>query len=180
MANVGHAAILGATRLVVKVHGRECALPRDAAAEHHARMNVAAIPDSAWALLFARLVLGLIFGMAGWGKLFDLGPVGHAHRYFVDPYASSWIPAWLLWGLGLAIPFVEFGAGWLLVVGFLVRPALIALGFILALVTYGHLLHDFLYEFHTHVIPRLALVLFLLVMPRAQDVLSLDHLLRRN
>ena len=75
----------------------------------------------------------------------------------------------------MAIPFVELLAGWLIVTGLLVRPSLIALGCLLAIVTYGHLLRDFLYEFHTHVIPRLALVLFILAMPREQDVLSLDH-----
>ena len=53
------------------------------------------------------------------------------------------------------------------------RPA------VLAIVTYGHLLADDLYPFHRHVIPRLALLLFLLVMPRAMDVLSLDRLLGR-
>ena len=142
-------------------------------------MPLATLTDRAWAILFARLVLGLIFGMAGWGKVFKMGPVEHAHRYFLDPYASSWIPTWLLWGLGVAIPFVELAAGWLLVLGLFVRPSLIALGLILAIVTYGHLLRDFLYEFHTHVIPRLALVVFLLAMRREQDVLSLDHLLRR-
>lgn len=143
-------------------------------------MKLRSIPDRAWAILFARLVLGLIFGMAGWGKLFQMGAVEHAHRFFVDPYASSWIPVWLLWSLGLAIPYVEFAAGWFLFLGFLVRPSLLALGTILAIVTYGHLLKDFLYEFHTHVIPRLALVFFLLLMPRGEDVLSLDHLLRRH
>jgi len=71
-----------------------------------ARMNIAEITGSAWALLFARLILGLIFGMAGWGKVFNMGPVAHAHRYFVDPYASSWIASWLLWGLGLSVVFV--------------------------------------------------------------------------
>jgi len=136
-----------------------------------------AVPDRAWAIFFARVILGLIFGMAGWGKLFQMGAVGHAHRYFVDPYATTWIPTWLLWTLGLSIPYVEFTAGWLVVLGFLTRPALIALGVILVLVTYGHLLKDFLYEFHTHVIPRLALLVFVLVMPRADDVLSIDHLL---
>ena len=138
-------------------------------------VNLFSIPDRAWAILFARLVLGLIFGMAGWGKVFKLGAVAHAHRYFLDPFASSWIPTWLLWALGVAIPFVELLAGWLIVTGLLVRPSLIALGCLLAIVTYGHLLRDFLYEFHTHVIPRLALVLFILAMPREQDVLSLDH-----
>ena len=76
-------------------------------------MNLATIPDRAWALLFARLVLGLIFGMAGWGKVFTMTPAGHAHRFFVDRYADTWIPAWLLWALGLSIPFVELAAGWL-------------------------------------------------------------------
>ena len=143
-------------------------------------VSLLSIPDRAWAIFFARLVLGLIFGMAGWGKIFKMGATEHAHRFFVDPYAASWIPTWLLWSLGLAIPFVEFLAGWLVVTGLFVPPALIALGFVLAIVSYGHLHKDFLYEFHTHVIPRLALVIFLLVMPREQDLLSLDHWLRHR
>jgi uncharacterized membrane protein YphA (DoxX/SURF4 family) len=144
------------------------------------RMNHWLVPDRAWAMLFARIILGLIFGMAGWGKLFQMGATEHAHRYFVDPYASSWIPAWLLWSLGLSIPYVEFAAGWLVVAGLWTRPALLTLGVILAIVTYGHLLKDFLYEFHTHVIPRLGLLIFLLAMPRGDDVLSLDHLFRHR
>jgi uncharacterized membrane protein YphA (DoxX/SURF4 family) len=140
-------------------------------------MSAAAVPDTAWALLTARLVLGLIFGMAGWGKVFSQTPAGHARRYFVDPYAETWIPVWVLWALGLAIPFVELVAGWLVFIGLFVRPALLALAGVLAIVTYGHLLKDHLFQFHRHVIPRLALLLFLLAMPRAQDVLSLDHLL---
>ena len=143
-------------------------------------MNLVAVPDRAWALLGARLILGLIFGMAGWGKVFILTPAGHAHRYFVDPYADTWIPVWLLWALGLSIPFVELVAGCLVFVGLLVRPALLAIGCVLVIVTYGHLLKNYLYPFHEHVIPRLALLLFLLVMPRAQDILSLDHLLGRR
>jgi uncharacterized membrane protein YphA (DoxX/SURF4 family) len=140
---------------------------------------MAAVPDTAWALLIARLVLGLIFGMAGWGKVFQTTPVGHARRYFMEPYAGTWIPGWLLWALGLSIPFVELIAGWLVFVGLFVRPALLALSGVLVVVTYGHLLKDHLFQFHRHVIPRLALVLFLLAMPRAQDVLSLDRLLGR-
>jgi uncharacterized membrane protein YphA (DoxX/SURF4 family) len=137
------------------------------------------VPDGAWALLFARLVLGLIFGMAGWGKVFQLTPAGHARKYFVDLFADTWIPGWLLWTLGLSIPFVELIAGWLLFAGLWVRPALLALGAVLVIVTYGHLLKDYLFQFHRHVIPRLALLLFLLAMPRAMDVLSLDALLER-
>jgi uncharacterized membrane protein YphA (DoxX/SURF4 family) len=86
-------------------------------------MNPFEAPGSAWAILFARLILGLIFGMAGWGKVFKMGPAEHAHRYFVDPYASSWIPGWLLWALGLSIPFIELIAGWLVFAGLFTREA---------------------------------------------------------
>ena len=40
--------------------------------------------------------------------------------------------------------------------------------------TFGHLLAEPLYQFHTHVIPRTALLLFVLVMPVAADRYSLD------
>jgi uncharacterized membrane protein YphA (DoxX/SURF4 family) len=45
---------------------------------------------------------------------------------------------------------------------------------------FGHLLENALYPFHEHVIPRLALVLFLLVMPVESDRWSVDALLRAN
>ena len=38
--------------------------------------------DRAWAILFARLVLGLIFFMAGVMKVFQLGPLNHAPQIF--------------------------------------------------------------------------------------------------
>lgn len=47
-------------------------------------------------------------------------------------------------------------------------------------VTFGHLLKEPLYPFYEHVIPRLALALFLLVMPAEEDRYSLDALLRRR
>ena len=43
--------------------------------------------DRAWAILFARLVLGLIFFMAGVMKVFQLGPLNHARKYFL-PFAG--------------------------------------------------------------------------------------------
>ena len=133
-----------------------------------------------WAIFFARGVLGLIFAMAGFWKVFVLTPAGHAHRWFVDPYADTFLPAWALWLTGLAIPFVELAAGALLLVGWRVREALIALGFVLLIVTFGHLLREPLYEFHTHVIPRLALLLFVLVFPREDDRFSIDGWLARR
>jgi len=130
--------------------------------------------DRAWAILFARGVLGLIFFMAGQWKVFVLTPVGHAHKWFVDPYADTFLPAWSLWATGVTIPFVELIGGALLILGWRVREASIALGFVLLIVTFGHLLKEPLYEFHTHVIPRLALLVFVLMCPREDDRFSTD------
>jgi uncharacterized membrane protein YphA (DoxX/SURF4 family) len=80
--------------------------------------------------------------------------------------------------MGVVIPFVELIAGAMVILGLRVREALVALGFVLAVVTFGHLLREPLYEFHTHVIPRLALVLFILVLPRGDDRFSLDSIIR--
>ena len=135
--------------------------------------------DRSWALLFARLVLGLIFFMAGVYKVFQLGPLEHARKYFL-PFADTFLPVWSLWAVGVVIPFVELVAGGLVIVGLRTREALVSLGFVLAIVTFGHLLREPLYEFHTHVIPRLALLLFLFLLPRADDRFSLDYLLKRR
>ena len=135
--------------------------------------------DRAWAILFARLVLGLIFFMAGVMKVFQLGPLNHARKYFL-PYADTFLPVWSLWTMGVIIPFVELIAGAMVILGLRVREALVALGFVLAVVTFGHLLKEPLYEFHTHVIPRLALLLFILLLPRRDDYFSLDYLLWRR
>ncbi len=142
-------------------------------------MEQSRVNGRSWALLFARLVLGLIFFMAGFWKVFQLGPLQHARKYFL-PFADTFLPVWSLWAVGVAIPFFELTAGALVILGLRVREALIALGLVLAIVTFGHLLKEPLYEFHTHVIPRLALLLFILVLPREDDRFSVDHLLARQ
>jgi uncharacterized membrane protein YphA (DoxX/SURF4 family) len=135
--------------------------------------------DRAWAILFARLVLGLIFFMAGVIKVFRLGPLNHARKYFL-PFSDTFLPVWSLWAMGVVIPFVELIAGAMVILGLRVRWALVALGFVLAVVTFGHLLKEPLYEFHTHVIPRLALLLFVFLLPREDDHFSLDYLVARR
>ena len=117
--------------------------------------------------------------MAGVMKVFQLGPLNHARKYFL-PFSDTFLPVWSLWAMGVAIPFVELIAGAMVIVGLRVRWALVALGFVLAVVTFGHLLKEPLYEFHTHVIPRLALLLFVFLLPGENDRFSLDHLMTRR
>jgi uncharacterized membrane protein YphA (DoxX/SURF4 family) len=132
-----------------------------------------------WAALFTRVIVGLIFGMAGYWKVFTLTPMGHAQRFFTGPYADSWIPYWLLVLAGVTVPFVELIAGWLLVAGLFRRPA-IALALVLVLVTYGHLLKEALYSPQGHIFPRTLLLLPTLILSAGQDDISLDYLLQRR
>jgi len=134
---------------------------------------------TALALLLARCVLGLIFFMAGIYKVFTLTPIGHAEKFFL-PFADTFLPIWSLWAVGCTVPFVELGAGALVLIGWGRTLAYSSLGAVLVLVTFGHLLHDALYPFHEHVIPRLALLLLLLIMSPEADRWSLDELLARR
>ena len=131
------------------------------------------------ALAFARSVLGLIFFMAGVYKVFALGPAGHVAKFFL-PFQDTFLPTWSLWAMGYTIPFVELGCGALVLLGWRRTIAYAGLGAVLVTVTFGHLLHNALYPFHEHVIPRLALLLLLLLMPPADDRFSLDELLGRR
>jgi uncharacterized membrane protein YphA (DoxX/SURF4 family) len=133
--------------------------------------------DRAWAVFFCRVILGLIFFVAGVYKCFVMTPLGHARYYFVGPYANTFLPRWSLWLTGTTIPVVELMAGALVLVGYKTRPAALSLGGVLVLVTFGHLLKEPLYEFHTHVIPRLALLSVVLLIPREEDTLSVDGVL---
>ena len=50
-----------------------------------------------------------------------------------------------------------------------------AVGFILLVVTYGHLLKDALFSISGHIFPRTALMVATLLLPSQDDVLSLDY-----
>ena len=131
--------------------------------------------DKGWARMFARGLVGIIFFMAGWWKCFELTPMQHARGMFVEGFADTWIPAFLLWALGLAIPVVELVAGALLIVGFRTREALIAVGFILLIVTYGHTLQEPLYSTQGHIFPRGVFMLFAFMLPAEEDKLTVDY-----
>ena len=133
-----------------------------------------------YAVLIARWILGVLFFMAGWWKVFVLTPFGHAQRYFITGFSETWIPDWLLWTLGTTIPIVELAAGTLLFVGWRVRDVLVVLGVLLIITTYGHALQEPLFDIDGHTFTRLALILFLLSIPIESDRFTLDAWLRRK
>lgn len=132
------------------------------------------------AVFISRWILGVIFTMAGWWKVFELGAVEHARRYFVEGFADSWIPPWLLWGLGLLIPYLELIAGLLVLAGLWLRWTLTTLGVLLVVTTYGHALQQPLFDIDGHTFTRLALIVFLLMAGTEQDRGTLDSWLARR
>lgn len=132
------------------------------------------------AIFVVRWILGLLFLMAGYWKVFVLTPAAHATRFFVDGFADTWIPHWLLQGLGYSIPVVELAAGILLCLGLRTREALIAVGLLLVITTYGHALQEPLFDIDGHTFTRLALIVFLLIAPEGQDRWSADGWLRQR
>jgi len=137
-------------------------------------------PSLTWVTFFTRVMVGLLFGMAGYHKVFVQGPAAHAQQWFTGPYAGSWIPQWLLYAAGVTVPFVELIAGWLLVAGLFRLPAAIALGGVLLLVTYGHALKEPLFNVNSHIIPRTLLLIPTWMFSVESDPWSLDALLARR
>ncbi|MGF1670630.1 MAG: DoxX family protein [Balneolaceae bacterium] len=134
---------------------------------------------ASWALFFARIILGLLFLMTGWFKVFGMGAMAHARQLFVEAYADNWIPEWLLWFTGFVIPYLEVAAGILLVIGLRTKTAAITVGFILVLVTYGHLLQEPFFDITTHILPRTLLLLFVLFFIE-KDTLSIDYFINKR
>ncbi len=126
-------------------------------------------------ILLARLVLGLMFFQGAVWRVFNVGPVEHARRFFVEPFADSFLPEWALWVAGTAVPFAELAGGALVLVGLWRLPGLLLLGGVLVVVTFGHLVAEPIYAFNAHVMPRLVLVVFLLMMPPGWDRYSIDE-----
>lgn len=130
------------------------------------------------AVFLARTMLGLVFLMAGWWKVFTLTPAVHAQNFFIEGFKNHWIPEWLLWALGMAIPPFELAVGLLLVVGLWTRLSASLAGLLLLLTTYGHALQQPLFDIDGHTFTRLALILFVLMIPAEADRLSVDALRR--
>lgn len=121
-----------------------------------------------------RWIVGVIFLMAGYWKVFVLTPVEHANQFFVSGFADYWIPEWLLYGLGVSIPVLELGAGLLICIGWRTRESLIALCLLLIVTTYGHTLQEPLFDISAHTFTRLVLMVLLLLAPEGSDKYSLD------
>lgn len=127
----------------------------------------------------ARILLGLIFFMQGFGKVFTWGMdnVFNA-KYFIGTFKGI-LPDYLLWATVYYTSYIELIGGFLLILGLKTDYALYALISVLILVTFGHGLAEPIWDL-SHVMYRSILVLTLLFLPKEWDKFSLDSILAKN
>ena len=127
-----------------------------------------------------RWIVGVLFLMAGYWKVFTLTAKVHAEKFFLAAYADSWIPHWLLIAGGYIIPYWELLAGILICVGWQLRNALISVGVLLILTTYGHALATPLFDIDGQTFTRLILIIGVLILGWQRDKTTVEFWLQKH
>ena len=130
------------------------------------------------AVLTARLLLGFIFLMQGYGKVFTIGVESLYNSYFKGTYESL-LPDLLVHGTAYYTSYIELIGGFLLVIGLKRDWALYALASVLVIVTFGHGLEKPIWDL-SHVMPRAIFLIALLILPKEWDRFSLDYFLSKK
>jgi len=125
------------------------------------------------AAFIARVFLGLLFLLQGYDKVFRLG-VKQVIQSIHEPLESKGVPS-AFSALGAYFTsYVELICGTFLIIGFVKYYCLYLLGFDLLFVAIAFGIVEPVWDMK-HIFPRLALLIFLLVIPSYWDVLSVDH-----
>ena len=127
------------------------------------------------AVLSLRLVLGFIFLMQGYGKVFSMGVENVYNSFFLESYKDL-LPNFLTYGTAYFTSYAELIGGLLLVIGFKRDWALYLLAIVLVVVTFGHGLATPIWDL-SHVLFRLIPLVALLILPKAWDIYAIDKLI---
>jgi putative oxidoreductase len=129
-------------------------------------------------MLFIRVLLGVIFFMQGFGKIFTIG-VGKLYSMFFVGFEHTFLPRWLIWATAYYTTYVEFIGGFLLITGLFKKWALYLLAADLLVVSFGHGLEQPIWDLQ-HVIPRAVLLSALLLLPQEWDLYKTDYFLQHQ
>lgn len=130
------------------------------------------------ALLTMRLLLGFIFFMQGYGKVFQWGVDNVYQNFFIGTYREL-LPDFLIRFTAYYTSYIELICGLLLIIGLKIDWALYALASVLIIVTFGHGLAEPIWDL-SHVMFRGILLIGLLLLPKAWDSFSLDALINNQ
>jgi uncharacterized membrane protein YphA (DoxX/SURF4 family) len=132
--------------------------------------------SSAAGILFIRLLLGVIFLMQGYGKVFTIG-VSKLYQMFFTGYENM-LPKWLLLSTAYYTSYIELLGGVLLILGLFKKQTLYLLAINLIIVSFGHGLKEPIWDLQ-HVFPRALLLTALFLLPQEWDRYNMDILRKR-
>ena len=124
-----------------------------------------------------RVLLGLLFLMAGYGQVFTWGMEGVYGSF--QPYEETWLPVFLLKFTAYFTSYIELIAGFLVVIGLFRNYALYALAVVLLIVSYGHGLSSPIWDVG-HVFPRAILLIGILLLPEEWDKWQVQKLIKKD
>ena len=126
-------------------------------------------------MLFVRALLGIIFFMQGFGKIFTF-TVATVYDKFFRPFEATFLPKWLIWVTAYYTSYIELIGGFLLLIGLFRKYTLYLLAIDLFIVSFGHGFLETIWDL-SHVMPRAILLLILFFAPRDWDRWNADAFL---
>jgi uncharacterized membrane protein YphA (DoxX/SURF4 family) len=128
-------------------------------------------------MFFIRTLLGIIFLMQGYGKVFTIG-VGRVYEMFFKPFETTFLPKWLIISTAYYTSYIEMIGGFLLIIGLFRKYTLYLLAIDLLIVSFGHGLMEPIWDL-SHVMPRAILLAALMLLPSERDKWSADLLIKK-
>jgi uncharacterized membrane protein YphA (DoxX/SURF4 family) len=129
-------------------------------------------------MFFIRTLLGIIFLMQGYGKLFTIG-IPRVYESFFKVFENSFLPKWLIISTAYYTSTVELIGGFLLITGVFRIYAMYLLALDLWIVSFGHGLVEPIWDL-SHVIPRAILLSALFLLTPAWDAWSIDEWIKKR
>lgn len=124
------------------------------------------------AILILRVLLGLIFLMQGYGKIFNFGIEQLYHNFFVQ-FESTFLPKWLIWFTVYYTSYVELICGLLLTFGMFKQISLCLLASVLVIISFGHGLLEPVWDLQ-HLFFRASMLIVLMLLPEDWDKFKMD------
>lgn len=131
-------------------------------------------PQLAIAILTARVLAGILFFFQGYDKVFKIG-IPQVSATMKATLSGKNMNPGLVGFVAYFSSYAELICGFLLILGFFKLYASYILCFNILMVSAGFSMAKPMWD-SSHVLIRVALLLFILIAPSAWDVLSVDHL----
>ncbi len=128
-------------------------------------------------LFFTRCLLGLIFLMQGYGKVFTYG-VNNVYEQFFISYTETF-PIFLVQFTAYFTSYTELIGGLFLVFGLFRNYTYYGLALVILIVSFGHGLAQPIWDLQ-HVFFRSALLIILFLTPQENDKWALDYIITKR